>query len=249
MCTSLLSANSGLSAQSQVTVCGKQCTDATCTCLQQRSCLAGSTAALERDFFRHLDSGAIRSDAASHTTQNEQSYSTASTHHPDASRHHDTQPHAAAATAMATSPILELVLQGQPVAVAIKQQGQPVSSQTHPKPSSSAHGQQQANMQQHDEAERPSTTSAQCAGKSAEPWTCIYAMDGSVLATEQQGNVYKGGASGPHTHTILTGQTPLVRHLHIVTNAQGIVILHVHSIYGFCNTILASAVSCSGHSQ
>ncbi len=62
---------------------------------------------------------------------------------------------------------------------------------------------------------------AQCNGKSAEPWTCIYAMDGSVLATEQEGNVYKGGDTGLHTHTILTGQTPLVRHLHIVSNGQG----------------------------
>ncbi|KAL0034009.1 hypothetical protein WJX79_002800 [Trebouxia sp. C0005] len=62
---------------------------------------------------------------------------------------------------------------------------------------------------------------AHCNGKSAEPWTCIYAMDGSVLATEQEGNVYKGGDTGRHTHTILTGQTPLVRHLHIVSNSQG----------------------------
>jgi len=120
------------------------------------------------------------------------------------------------------SPILELVLQGKPVAVALKQHSQPFRPQAHaPSTSSSQSIRQQAHVWQRNHAEQPASQGAQCNGKSAEPWTCIYAMDGSVLATEQEGNVYKGGATGPHTHTILTGQTPLVRHLHIVSNSQG----------------------------
>lgn len=46
-------------------------------------------------------------------------------------------------------------------------------------------------------------------------------MDGAVLATEQEGNLHKDGVPGPHTHTVLTGQTPLVRHLHVVFTAAG----------------------------
>lgn len=126
-------------------------------------------------------------------------------------------------TAGTASPILELVLQGKPVAIALKQHSHPTHSQAHTPRECSSHpnSQHQANTRQHDGAEQPAAGGAKCDGKSAEPWTCIYAMDGSVLATEQEGNIYKGSATAPHTHTMLTGQTPLVRHLHIVFNAQG----------------------------
>ena len=46
-------------------------------------------------------------------------------------------------------------------------------------------------------------------------------MDGTVLAAEQEGNLHKDGVAGPHTHTVLTGQTPLVRHMHVVSIAAG----------------------------
>ncbi len=137
--------------------------------------------------------------------------------------HHSTsgQPERSGA-ANPVSSILELVLQGKPVAIALKQHGQSISTQAKaPSTSSPQSVRQQAHVWQRNRAEQPASQGAQCNGKSAEPWTCIYAMDGSLLATEQEGNVYKGGATGPHTHTILTGQTPLVRHLHIVSNSQG----------------------------
>ncbi len=175
---------------------------------------AGSTGLLDREYLRHLDSGATSCNATGHQSE---------TMHETPHDHQSTsgQPESSGA-ASPVSPILELVLQGKPVAVALKQHSQPVSPQAHaPSISSSQNIRQQAHVWQHNGAKQPASQGAQCNGKSAEPWTCIYAMDGSVLATEQEGNVYKGGATGPHTHTILTGQTPLVRHLHIVSNSQG----------------------------
>ncbi len=171
---------------------------------------AGSTGLLAREYLRHLDSRATSRNATDHQSEAMHDHQSTSGQ-PESSGAADT-----------VSPILELVLQGKPVAVALKQHSQPVSSQPNaPSTSSSQNIRQQAQVWQDNGAEQPASQGAQCNGKSAEPWTCIYAMDGSVLATEQEGNVYKGGATGPHTHTILTGQTPLVRHLHIVSNSQG----------------------------
>ena len=175
---------------------------------------AGSTGLLDKEYLRHLDSGATSCNAKGHQSD---------TVHEAPPDHQSTsgQPESSRAD-NPVSPILELVLQGKPVAVALKQHSQPVSPQAHaPSTGSSQNMRQPAHVWQHNGAEQPASQGAQCNGKSAEPWTCIYAMDGSVLATEQEGNVYKGGATGPHTHTILTGQTPLVRHLHIVSNGQG----------------------------
>jgi len=171
---------------------------------------AGSTGLMDREHLRHLDSGATSCNATGHQSETMHDH-----------RFTSGQPESSGA-ANPVSPILELVLQGKPVAVALKQHSQPVSPQAHtPSTSSSQNIRQPAHLWQHNDAEQPASQGAQCNGKSAEPWTCIYAMDGSVLATEQEGNVYKGGDSGLHTHTILTGQTPLVRHLHIVSNGQG----------------------------
>ena len=160
---------------------------------------AGSTGLLDREYLRHLDSGATSCNATDHQAETMHDHQCTSG-----------QPE------NSVSPILELVLQGKPIAVALKQHSQPVSPLAHAPSTSSSHSiRQQAHIWQ------PASQGAHCNGKSAEPWTCIYAMDGSVLATEQEGNVYKGGDTGRHTHTILTGQTPLVRHLHIVSSGQG----------------------------
>ena len=119
-------------------------------------------------------------------------------------------------------PILELLLEGKPVAVAVRRQGR--ASHTE-QPSPDSHPCNSDTRQVHNQQEASSHTSnahsATHAQKQGEPWTCFYAMDGTVLATEQEGNLYKGGGTGRHTHTVLTGQTPLVRHMHIVSNAEG----------------------------
>lgn len=161
--------------------------------------LQGSTGLLDREYLRHLDSGATSCNATDHQSETM----------------HDHQCNSGQPENSVSS-ILELVLQGKPIAVALKQHRQPFSPHAHAPSTSSSHSiRQQAHIWQ------PASQGAQCNGKSAEPWTCIYAMDGSVLATEQEGNVYKGGDTERHTHTILTGQTPLVRHLHIVSSGQG----------------------------
>ena len=171
---------------------------------------AGSAGLLDREYLRHADSGATSRNATDHQPETMHDHQSTSG-----------QPESSGA-ASPVSPILELVLQGKPVAVALKQHSQSGSPEAHAPSTSSSHNiRQQAHAWQQNGEEQPASQGAQCDGKSAEPWTCIYAMDGSVIATEQEGNVYKGGDTGPHTHTILTGQTPLVRHLHIVSNSQG----------------------------
>ncbi|DBA75412.1 hypothetical protein WJX77_006042 [Trebouxia sp. C0004] len=170
--------------------------------------LQGLTGLLDTEYLQHLGNGGTTCNTGHQSETMHEHQSTSG------------QPESSGA-ADPVSPILELVLQGKPVAVALKQQSQPVRPQAHARSTSSSQNtRQQAHVWQHNGAEQPASQGAQCNGKSAEPWTCIYAMDGSVLATEQEGNIYKGGDTGPHTHTILTGQTPLVRHLHIVSNGQ-----------------------------
>lgn len=181
--------------------------------------LAESTGVIDKEYLRHLASGVTTSsNVAGHQADAAPTYPSTCSRDGRSMAQPDSS-----GTAGTASPILELVLQGKPVAVALKQHSHPTLCQAHtPREcSSQTNSQHQANTRQHDCAEQPAAAGAKCDGKSAEPWTCIYAMDGSVLATEQEGNIYKGSATAPHTHTILTGQTPLVRHLHIVFNAQG----------------------------
>ena len=173
----------------------------------------------DMEYFRHLGSGATSSNAAAHVAESKDPSRSASAY--TCSHGQPTPQPRNPSTAGAPSPILELVLQGKPVAVAVKQQHQPESHPVNSTYHSAQTGRQQAGTRQSCDAKRSGTEKAQAAEKPSEPWTCIYALDGSVLATEQEGRIYKGGAAGPHTHTVLTGQTPLVRHLHVVSHAQG----------------------------
>ena len=173
----------------------------------------------DMEYFRHLGSGATSSNAAAHMPESKDPSLSASAY--TCSHGQPTPQPCNPSTAGAPSPILELVLQGKPVAVAVKQQHQPASHPVNPAYHSAQTGSQQASTWQSCDAKRSGTEKAQAAEKPSGPWTCIYALDGSLLATEQEGHIYKGGAAGPHTHTVLTGQTPLVRHLHVVSHAQG----------------------------
>lgn len=176
--------------------------------------------ALDRENLRHLDSGTTNSNASSTD--------------PSPADHSSSSPHASNSGSQAalsgsrhtTSPILELVLDGKPVAVAVRKHGKGLDTQFHPLGGHAAQDDHQGN---HDWQHSSSSSSRQTGaaeparfpGKEDKPWTRIYSMDGTVLATEQEGNLHKDGVAGPHTHTVLTGQTPLVRHLHVLFTAAG----------------------------
>lgn len=184
--------------------------------LNKEIVFAGATGALDREILRHLDSGTTNSNAPSDGSSSADLSSS-----PDArsSGSQATQ----SGTGYSASPILELVLEGKPVAVAVKKRGKRLHSLNQPPRSHAAQDTRQGNVDwQHISSPTAATEPARSTGKESETWTCIYSMDGTVLATEQDGNLYKDGVTGPHTHTVLTGQTPLVRHLHVVSIAAGI---------------------------
>lgn len=184
--------------------------------LDTRAVVAGATGALDREILRHLDSGTTNSNAPGAGTSSADRSSSS----PDA-RHSSSQA-TQGGTGCSTSPVLELVLEGKPVAVAVKKRGKRLHSQNHPPGRHAAHDSRQSNFDwQHSSSQTGGTAPARSPGKGSETWTCIYSMDGTVLATEQDGNLHKDGVTGPHSHTVLTGQTPLVRHLHVVSIAAG----------------------------
>lgn len=179
---------------------------------------AGALGALEREFERHLDSGATSSNTDSADDISIASSSANSRRSGCQQGGHSRTGY----TNLPTSPVLELVLGGKPVAVAVRKHGGLPRTQAC---TPSSHAGQEHTEDQH--ARQPyrsptgSTESASPSGKEKEPWTCIYGMDGTVLAAEQGGYLHKDGLAGAHTHTVLTGQTPLVRHLHVVSIAGG----------------------------
>ena len=121
--------------------------------------------------------------------------------------------------ALPNSPILELVLEGKPVAVAVKKRCRRLHMREQAPTSHARQDQEEGqHARQHSSSQTDSTESE---GNEFEIWTCFYDMDGTVLAIEREGNLHKDGVAGPHTHTVLTGQTPLVRHMHVVFTAAG----------------------------
>ena len=188
-----------------------------CKILQQHV-FAGSSANLSRDTLRHVDSGATDSNHSS----------TDSLHTGRSNSQDPTEPPSTSASATETAPtILELVLGDKPVAVAVRQ-NQATSSDQHTATSTSTQASDtfskssrdpQASAQTASHSHQAASSGKRSATGSNLSWTCFYSMDGAVLAAEQEGNIYKGGF--PHTHTLLKGQTPLVRHMHIVTSATG----------------------------
>lgn len=191
-----------------------------CKLLQQHV-FAGSNADLSHDILRHIDSGATNSDHSS-----TDSLHTARSHSQD-----PTEPTRTSASASETAPmILELVLGDKPVAVAVRQKHVTSSgrdtattnttTQASDTFSKSSRG-SQARAQNGNHSHQTASSSKHPATGSNLSSTCFYSMDGAVLAAEQEGNIYKGGFPGTHTHTLLKGQTPLVRHMHIVTSATG----------------------------
>lgn len=185
---------------------------------RQDAHLTGAAGRIGQEHLRHLDSGARPSQQSSCHPSCSHS-SSASADSDLASQQLQSEASQAAA---AISPVLELVLRGQPIAVALKQRNQPKQGlSTEPTSASDHSAQQHRQRQAQSNAEQSSAEGNESGCNSAEPWTCIYAMDGSVLAAAHEDKLYKNGAAGPHTHTILSGQTPLVRHLHIVSNPQG----------------------------
>lgn len=122
-----------------------------------------------------------------------------------------------------TSPsctILELVLEDKPVAVAVRQLGG--SNKSNPSQYHTAGADSARTAGPDTPRDASYVNSKQQGGQTGRAWqTMIYDMEGSVLAAEHEGRLYKGGAMAQHTHTVLTGQSPLVRHLHVVANAAG----------------------------
>lgn len=180
---------------------------------------AGIAGALDTESARHLDSGAT----GSHMPQTPTSLDAQPSSH---SALHERKPSSYGSTALPMSPILELVLAGKPVAVAVKKHGNPFcKQQAAPSSRASPDRSKNPNNWQHKDSfsqiDSSESEAAARMGTSTDPWTCIYAMDGTVLATEQEGNLYKDEVSELHTHTVLTGQTPLVRHMHVVSNIGG----------------------------
>ena len=183
--------------------------------------LAGGLA-LDRENLRHLDNGTTNSNASSTDSSPADCSSSspyASNSGSDATMN---------GPRLATSPILELVLDGRPVAVAVRKRGKGLYTQKQHPGSRAAQDDYHNNHEwQHSSSSSSSSSQTGTAepttppGKEGEMWTCIYSMDGTVLATEQEGNLHKDGVPGAHTHTVLTGQTPLVRHLHVLFTAAG----------------------------
>lgn len=175
---------------------------------------------LDRENLRHLDSGTTNSNASSA----DPSPADCSSSSPHAG--HSASQAALCGPRHTTSPILELVLDGKPVAVAVRKHRKGLCTQKqHPGSHAAPDNHQRSHDWQHSSSSSSSQSGAaepeRSPGKEGETWTCIYSMDGTVLATEQEGNLHKDGLPGPHTHTVLTGQTPLVRHLHVLFTAAG----------------------------
>ena len=184
--------------------------------LNKRVVVAGATGALDREILRHFDRGTTNSNAPGAGNSSADCCSS----FPDAGHSGCQATHGD--TGYTTSPILELVLEGKPVAVAVKKRGKQLHTQNHSTGSPAAQNHRQnTHDRQHSSTHTGGTEPARSPGKQSETWTCIYSMDGTVLATEQDGNLHKDGVAGPHTHTVLTGQTPLVRHMHVVSIASG----------------------------
>lgn len=184
--------------------------------------VAGAVGALDRELARHLDSGTTNSSAPSAEHDSDDISSPFSSAHSRHSGTEQAQQGRAWYTGPPTSPILELLLEGKPVAVAVRRHGR-LSHAKAQTPSSHVghiHADDDHNWQ-HYNTQTCGTESAVADGQEKGPWTCFYDMDGTVLAIERDGNLHKGGVAGPHTHTVLTGQTPLVRHLHVVSIAGG----------------------------
>ena len=178
---------------------------------------AGLAGASDTETLRQLDSGATSSHVPQTPTSPDALPPSDAALHVNKQSSYSSTVH----SALPMSPILELVLEGKLVAVAVKKHGKPFHTQQ-AAPSSRAtpdHGKRPHSWQPRDSQMDSSEPVA--ARMHADPWTCIYAMDGTVLATEQEGNLYKDGVSESHTHTVLTGQTPLVRHMHVVSNMGG----------------------------
>ena len=178
--------------------------------------VAGATGAIDREVLRHLDSGTTNNNAPG--AGNSSADCSSSLHHATHSSFRATQ----SSIEYTTSPVLELLLEGKPVAVAVKKHGKWLHAQNHPPGSQAAQDHTQSNRDwQHSSSQTGGNEPGRSAGKDSKTWTCIYSVDGTVLATEQDGNLHKDGVAGSHTHTVLTGQTPLVRHMHIVSIAAG----------------------------
>ncbi|KAL3134000.1 hypothetical protein ABBQ32_008439 [Trebouxia sp. C0010 RCD-2024] len=189
---------------------------------RQDARLPGAVGALDRELARHLDSGTTNSSAPSAEHDSDDISSPFSSAHSRHSGTEQAQQGRAWYTGPPTSPILELLLEGKPVAVAVRRHGR-LSHAKAQTPSSHVghiHADDDHNWQ-HYNTQTCGTESAVADGQEKGPWTCFYDMDGTVLAIERDGNLHKGGVAGPHTHTVLTGQTPLVRHLHVVSIAGG----------------------------
>ena len=183
--------------------------------------VAGAVKALDRELARHLDSGTTSSNAAgAEQTFGDSSSPSCSAH----SGHSGSEQGRIMDTGQATSPILELVLEGKPVAVAVRKHGRLPHPQACTPSSQAGHSDIEDNYgvaRQHCHNATGGANSAVSDGTEKGTWTCIYAMDGTVLAAERDGNLHKDGVAGSPTHTVLTGQTPLVRHLHVVSIAGG----------------------------
>ena len=204
--------------------------------------LAGSNTSLHHDFLRHTPSGATSSN---HSNSDSLHNAQVHFHQQDPADHtQSTSPASFSHASQPASAILELVLEDKPVAVAVRQKHafSPSQQAATPNPQASDtswHHNTHPNSNRQDgghSKQGPSGSKLSPSGSDV-PWTYVYGMDGAVMAAEQEGNIHKGGSQGPHTHTLLQGQTPLVRHMHIVTNASGTTGCSVQlQLWSFCTT-------------
>ena len=200
-------------------------------CSRGLNCMVvvGATGPLDREILRHLDSGTTNSNTCGERSSSADCSS--SLHHATHSGFQATQ----SSTGYLGPPILELVLEGKPVAVAFKKHSKRLHTQNHSSSSHAAQDDKQRNLDwKHSSSQTGGTEPARFPGNDSETWTCIHSVDGTVLATVQDGNLHKDGVAGPHTHTVLTGQTPLVRHMHIVSIATGMFASQLYIVGLFC---------------
>lgn len=180
---------------------------------------------------RHADSGATNSNGGSEPSL--RSSDSQSCQQGCQTEHSEAVPTAAASRPGST--ILELLIEDKPVAVAVRQKHrsspaeQATASHAMPSDTSWNWSEDREGSAAHTVDRGPATADQQQAAFSSNAcWTQIFSTEGEQLAAEREGMVYKGGWPGPQTHSLLKGQTPLVRHMHIVTTASGVFQAHVN---------------------